>query len=226
MSGTAGSQRGRGVTSHPERISRRLGRFPALVTFRSGQSNASDRPAHDRSHVVARHQPGGMSRRVQYRDRQGAVRVRCATSLARWTTGLGMASSRPIAYLLTLRTFGTWLHGDARGSHNRLHRSYGTPPLPGRPRLEAMERLQARAPPQLLDGRSRAIVGRVANDVCAQPQVVDHAQAGGSRSVASQYPALVEARQHRVPMDGPLSRPGRPLRSVRSGRRSRRDLTN
>ena len=33
--------------------------------------------------------------------------------------------------------------------------------------MEAMERLQARAPPQLLDGRSRAIVGRVANDVCA-----------------------------------------------------------
>ena len=30
--------------------------------------------AHDWSHVVARHQPGGMSRRVQYRDRQGAVR--------------------------------------------------------------------------------------------------------------------------------------------------------
>src|ERR1017187_1666338 len=68
----------------------------SLVTHRGG--------AHERSHVVARHQPGGMSRRVQYRDRQGAVRVRCATSLARWTTGLGMASSRPIAYLLTLRT--------------------------------------------------------------------------------------------------------------------------
>ena len=199
MSGTAGSQRGRGVTSHPERISRRLGRFPALVTFRSGQSNASDRPAHGRSHVVARHQPGGMSRRVQYRDRQGAVRVRCATSLARWTTGLGMASSRPIAYLLTLRTFG-------RVRVSRL----------GHVRRKRED--QSRAP--------GCCGGLCAGGLGAQPQVVDHAQAGGSRSVASQYPALVEARQHRVPMVGPLSRPGRPLRSVRSGRRSRRDLTN
>src|ERR1700690_3559528 len=74
-----------------------------------------------------------------------------------------MESSRPIAYLVTLRTFGTWLHGDARGSHHRLHRTYGTPPLPGRPRLEAVERLQARAPAGLLDARSPAIVERVAS---------------------------------------------------------------
>jgi hypothetical protein len=77
-----------------------------------------------------------------------------------------MSCSRPIAYLLTLRTFGTWLHGDARGSHNRLHRAYGTPPLPARPRLEAVERSRMRAPPQLLDVRSPAIAERVASDVC------------------------------------------------------------
>jgi len=31
-----------------------------------------------------------------------------------------MAGSRPIAHLVTLRTFGTRLHGDARGSHHRI----------------------------------------------------------------------------------------------------------
>jgi REP element-mobilizing transposase RayT len=77
-----------------------------------------------------------------------------------------MARSRPIAYLVTLRTFGTWLHGDARGSHDCLHRTYGTPPLAHRPRLEAVERHRARVPPQLLDARSRTIVERVASDVC------------------------------------------------------------
>jgi len=77
-----------------------------------------------------------------------------------------MAGARPIAYLVTLRTFGTWLHGDARGSHHRRHRTYGMPPLPERPRLEATERLQAGASAQLLDARSRAIVERVASDVC------------------------------------------------------------
>src|ERR1700690_1276775 len=168
-----------------------------------------------------------------------------------------MESSRPIAYLVTLRTFGTWLHGDARGSHHRLHRTYGTPPLPGRPRLEAVERLQARAPARLLDARSRVIVERVASDVCAyhgwdmlagnartnhlplgrcdgrragglgaQPQIVANAQAGGGRGATSQDPALVEAREHCIPLDGPLSRPGGALPGARSRRRAKRDLTN
>src|SRR5260370_26700459 len=73
-----------------------------------------------------------------------------------------MRGSTPIAYLLTLRTFGTWLHGDTRGSHHRLRCTHGTPGLPSRPHLEAAERSQMRSPRQLLDSHSRAIVERVA----------------------------------------------------------------
>jgi hypothetical protein len=43
--------------------------------------------ADDWSLASLRHQPGGVSRRVQYRDRKGAVRSRRATALSRWTTG-------------------------------------------------------------------------------------------------------------------------------------------
>jgi REP element-mobilizing transposase RayT len=33
----------------------------------------------------------------------------------------------PLAYLITFRTFGTWLHGDERGSIDRFHNQYKTP---------------------------------------------------------------------------------------------------
>src|SRR6202142_3836462 len=47
-----------------------------------------------------------------------------------------------------------------------------------------------------------------------------------SRGATSQDPALVEAREHCIPLDGPLSRPGGALRGARSRRRAKRDLTN
>jgi len=33
----------------------------------------------------------------------------------------------PLAYFLTLRTYGTWLHGDERGSVDAKHNCYNTP---------------------------------------------------------------------------------------------------
>jgi hypothetical protein len=36
----------------------------------------------------------------------------------------------PLAYPITFRGFGTWLHGDSWGSVDRFHRLYGTPMLP------------------------------------------------------------------------------------------------
>ena len=36
----------------------------------------------------------------------------------------------PLAYLITFRSYGTWLHGDERGSVDRFHNVYGTPRLP------------------------------------------------------------------------------------------------
>jgi REP element-mobilizing transposase RayT len=41
------------------------------------------------------------------------------TSLAAW----------PLAYLITIRTYGTWLHGDERGSVNVEHNAFGAPLL-------------------------------------------------------------------------------------------------
>ena len=33
----------------------------------------------------------------------------------------------PLAYLISFRTYGTWLHGDKRGSIDRHHKRYGSP---------------------------------------------------------------------------------------------------
>lgn len=36
----------------------------------------------------------------------------------------------PLAYLITFRSYGTWLHGDPRGSVDRFHNQYRTPVFP------------------------------------------------------------------------------------------------
>ena len=36
----------------------------------------------------------------------------------------------PLAFLITFRTYGTWLHGDERGSVNRFRNQYKSPRLP------------------------------------------------------------------------------------------------
>jgi len=36
----------------------------------------------------------------------------------------------PLGYLITFRSYGTWLHGDKRGSVDRFHKRFGTPRIP------------------------------------------------------------------------------------------------
>jgi len=43
----------------------------------------------------------------------------------------------PLAFLLTFRTYGTWLHGDERGSVDRDHNTPGTPMLAPDPARQA-----------------------------------------------------------------------------------------
>jgi REP element-mobilizing transposase RayT len=43
---------------------------------------------------------------------------------------LEQSSSFPLAFLITFRTYGTWLHGDKRGSVDRFRNRYGAPRIP------------------------------------------------------------------------------------------------
>ena len=47
---------------------------------------------------------------------------------------------RPLAYFSTFTTYGTWLHGDERGSVDREHNQVGTPWLEPDGRRQAVNR--------------------------------------------------------------------------------------
>ena len=71
----------------------------------------------------------------------------------------------PLAYLITFRCYGTWLHGDERGSY---HRSSEKRPVrvPPRPRLVAAETEQLKHLPVQLKKSQRKIVEDAIREVC------------------------------------------------------------
>ena len=74
-------------------------------------------------------------------------------------------SVEPLAYLITLRTYGTWLHGDVRGSTDRDHNVPETPLLAvDRPR-QMRERSMLKHGPVLLDAARRTIVRAMVQEV-------------------------------------------------------------
>ena len=73
----------------------------------------------------------------------------------------------PLAYLITFRCYGTWLHGDARGSYRRNSRLMsGVSDVPQRPGLETAERQQLKHPSIKLNARQRAVVEQSVREVC------------------------------------------------------------
>jgi REP element-mobilizing transposase RayT len=74
----------------------------------------------------------------------------------------------PLAYLITFRCYGTWLHGDERGSVDRGHNIYDTPFLPRNETREKDERQRLKQPPVKLDQARRVAVDRAVREVCTQ----------------------------------------------------------
>jgi len=71
-----------------------------------------------------------------------------------------------LAYFLTWRTYGTWLHGDDRGSVDREHNTHGAPLL--RPEPAHLERNRGRMNerPVVLDDEQRREVDAAIRDRC------------------------------------------------------------
>jgi len=81
----------------------------------------------------------------------------------------------PLGYLITFRSYGTWLHGDERGSIDRFHNRYKSPYLPeSRQRRDLNERRLQEAPVRL-DARQRQSVEKAIRDVCDHRQWFVHA---------------------------------------------------
>ncbi len=64
----------------------------------------------------------------------------------------------PLAYLITFRTYGTWLRGDERGSMDREHSSYGTPRIARNLTLENADAARLQHSPLALDTKQRQVV--------------------------------------------------------------------
>ena len=73
----------------------------------------------------------------------------------------------PIAYLITIRTYGTWFHGDRRGSVDRHGKNvYGTPIIAPNSELERLMRDEMNGPPFVMNRKQRIAVYNEIDDVC------------------------------------------------------------
>jgi REP element-mobilizing transposase RayT len=72
----------------------------------------------------------------------------------------------PQAYLITFRCYGTWLHGDERGSYRRSSQAIKrVVHIPPRPRLQQAERNQLAHDPVRLNKPQRTVVEQAVRDV-------------------------------------------------------------
>jgi REP element-mobilizing transposase RayT len=74
--------------------------------------------------------------------------------------------SDPIAYFITFRTYGTWLHGDPRGSIDREHNIYNTDCLKPDPSRERVCRRLLAHPPVRLTVVQRKTVHAAIEKAC------------------------------------------------------------
>jgi len=74
--------------------------------------------------------------------------------------------SVPVGYLLTFRCYGTWLHGDERGSVDRYHRIYGTSMVPPSALRRKHDHELLKQPPVTLNSRQRAVIESAIRETC------------------------------------------------------------
>jgi REP element-mobilizing transposase RayT len=75
-----------------------------------------------------------------------------------------------VGYLITFRCYGTWLHGDERGSVDRHHRRYGTPALPPSALRQKHDRDLLKQPPVKLNSQQRPVVETAIRETCQKRQ--------------------------------------------------------
>jgi REP element-mobilizing transposase RayT len=72
----------------------------------------------------------------------------------------------PVGCLITFRCYGTWLHGDERGSVDRNHRIYGTPGVQPSALRRRHDRELLKQPPVTLNSAQRAVVESAIRETC------------------------------------------------------------
>ena len=72
----------------------------------------------------------------------------------------------PLALFITFRTYGSWLHGDPRGSVDRFHNRHGSPKLPPNKLRQQFERDLLKRPPVRLNRRQRKAATEGIQEIC------------------------------------------------------------
>ena len=72
----------------------------------------------------------------------------------------------PLGHLITFRCYGTWLHGDERGSTDRFHKRYNSPFLPRSDRRKELNARRLKSEPVSLNATQRKSVDAAIKEVC------------------------------------------------------------
>ena len=81
----------------------------------------------------------------------------------------------PLAYLITFSSYGSWLHGDDRGSVNKKHNIPGTTVIQSNQGLNLKEKTLMKNEMYSMDEVSREIVKNAINEVCLHRGWLMHA---------------------------------------------------
>jgi REP element-mobilizing transposase RayT len=81
----------------------------------------------------------------------------------------------PLGHLITFRCYGTWLHGDKRGSIDRFHNRYKSPFLPRSERRRELNQRELKSAPLNLNVEQRQSVDQAIRQVCKHRHWLLHA---------------------------------------------------
>ena len=72
----------------------------------------------------------------------------------------------PLAHLITFRCYGTWLHGDDRGSTDRFHKRYRSPHIPANEKWKQHNKRSLKSEAVSLDAEQRQSVEKAIRETC------------------------------------------------------------
>jgi REP element-mobilizing transposase RayT len=72
----------------------------------------------------------------------------------------------PLAYFISFRTYGTWLHGDKRGSIDRFHNAYRSPYIKQIEKWHHYNEQRLKAKPFILKANERRCVEAAIRETC------------------------------------------------------------
>jgi REP element-mobilizing transposase RayT len=74
----------------------------------------------------------------------------------------------PLAVFFSFRCYGTWLHGDPRGSFDRHNNKYKSPKYDAIPHWNAISKARLKFPPVRLNAKARRAVRKAIEETCAK----------------------------------------------------------